>query len=534
LSKRHASIFLAAALVSVLAVAMITPAGATPSPKLDPAKLAAIRYLKMHGYFPLRGADVLAKAKAHAAAVVAAQKGQPAPAAPAGGSAPVIGASWQGVSNPFVSPPDPNGAIGPSSYIEIINQNISIYNRTGGLIATAPLTTLTGDFGGFLSDPMILWDPASQRFFYNVWDVNDSKMDWGFSKDANPTTIPASWCNYISSFGYTTNDLPDYPKLGQTRDFLLIGVNHYTSPQFLHADRTDLLWINKYKNKNPVTTCPSASTFGAGIFKNLKNEDNTIAFTPVPPIQTDTSPNTFIITSSDIECPDICGTGTLITVHALRPSPTNPLVPQLKVKGQSITVGAFESPPDAPQKNSSDTLDTLDGRLTHAVSGKDPSHSNKLAVWVAHSVLGGAGARINWYEINPLPVSNPTLFQSGSVSNANLYVFNAGISNDRACDLAGCAHGDSMVVGFSTSSSTAFPAAQMVSKIGAGAQSSFVVVKQSTTFDNDFTCAPTCRWGDYGGATPDPTKKGGTVGEVWLSQQFTDGTAETWNWEATP
>src|SRR5439155_895059 len=147
-------------------------------------------------------------------------------------------------------------------------------------------------------------------------------------------------------------------------------------------------------------------------------------------------------------------------------------------------------------------LDTLDGRMTHGVSGKDPLHSNKTAVWVAHSVLGSAGAQVNWYEINPLPLQTPSLFQSGVVSDPNLYVFNPGISNDRACDLSGCAHGDNMVLGVSTSSSTAFPASQMVSKVGAGAQSALVVVKQSTTFDNDFTCAPTCRWGDYGGATP--------------------------------
>jgi hypothetical protein len=534
LSKRRVSFFLAAAVLSAFTVAMITPAGASSGSKLDAAKLAAIRYKQAHGYLPLRGADVLAKSKAHAAAVVTARKGLPAPAAPAGGEAPIIGASWQGVSNGGVTPADPNGAIGPSSYIEIINQNIAIYNRTGGLISTATLLTLTGDSGGFLSDPMILWDPASQRFFYNVWDVGDSEMDWGFSKDANPTTIPGSWCNYISSFGYTTNDLPDYPKLGQTTDFLLIGVNHYTSPNFDHADRTDLLWINKYKNPAPVVNCPPASNFGAGKFTDLRNEDDTIAFTPVPPIQTDPDPLTYVMTSSDIECPDICGTGMLVTVHAFKPNPNNPSVPQLRVKGQSITVGAFEPPPDAPQKGTTDLLDTLDGRFTHAVSGRDPARRNRLAVWVAHSVLGGAGAQINWYEVNPKPLRTPKLFQSGVVADPNLYVFNAGISNDRACDLAGCAHGDSMVLGFTTTSSNAFPASQMVSKIGNGAQSGFVLVKQSSTFDNDFSCNPVCRWGDYGGATPDPTKKGGITGEVWLSNQWTDGTNETWNWEATP
>src|SRR2546430_17565509 len=94
---------------------MITPAGAAAPPKLDAATLAGLRYLRAHGYFPLRGADVLARAKAHAAAVVAARKGQPAPAAPAGGTAPSIGGSWQGVRDPPVTPPGTQGRHGAHS-----------------------------------------------------------------------------------------------------------------------------------------------------------------------------------------------------------------------------------------------------------------------------------------------------------------------------------------------------------------------------------------------------------------------------------
>ena len=114
-------------------------------------------------------------------------------------------------------------------------------------------------------------------------------------------------------------------------------------------------------------------------------------------------------------------------------------------------------------------------------------------------------------------------------------MFDPGISNDRACDLAGCAHGDSMVLSLSTSGSSAFPAMQTVSKVGAGAQSALVLVHASTTFDHDFSCSP-CRWGDYGGATPDPTKKGGSSGEVWITNEFTTGSLSpfTWNAEITP
>ena len=533
--KKYVSFVVVAAVAAVLTVAVVGPAGADPTPKIDPATLAGLRYLRAHGYFPLRGADVLAKAKAHAAAVVAARKGQAAPAAPAGGRNPVVGASWSGISDSSVTPPDTNGAIGPNSYLETINLKVALYNRTGGLITSATFGALTGHSQFCLSDPMALWDPATQRFFYNIWDVCQSTMAWGFSKDTNPMTIPGSFCNYTASFGYNpSSDIPDYPKLGQTRDFLMIGVNHYPSFSSMHADRTDLLWIGKYKDPNPVTTCPASTTFRTGIFKNLRNGDGTEGFTPVPAIQTDSSVNGFVTTMSDIECPDICGSGTKISIHAFRTNPTNPAVPQFLVTGKDVTVGSFTSPPDAPQKGTSNLLDTLDGRLTHSVSGIDPAHGNKTAVWVAHTVAGAAGAQINWYEINPVPINTPTVIQSGTVSDSSLYVFNAGISNDRACDLAGCAHGGSMVLGFSTSSSSAFPASQMVSKIGTGAQSSFVMVKQSTTFDSDFSCGPTCRWGDYGGATPDPTKKGGTNGEVWLTNEWTNGTNQTWNWEATP
>ena len=79
----------------------------------------------------------------------------------------------------------------------------------------------------------------------------------------------------------------------------------------------------------------------------------------------------------------------------------------------------------------------------------------------------------------------------------------------------------------------------MLSKRGAGGQSSWVVVRQSPGSNVDDSCAPTCRWGDYSGAMPDPLIA--TGGQVWLSGEWnvrgatsTDKDWRTWNWEATP
>ena len=61
-----------------------------------------------------------------------------AAAGPASASAlaPTIGASWQGVAQSGITPPDANGAVGPNSYIEVVNLQIGIYQRSGTLITS--------------------------------------------------------------------------------------------------------------------------------------------------------------------------------------------------------------------------------------------------------------------------------------------------------------------------------------------------------------------------------------------------------------
>src|SRR4029079_12601486 len=101
-----------------------------------------------------------------------------------------------------------------------------------------------------------------------------------------------------------------------------------------------------------------------------------------------------------------------------------------------------------------------------------------------------------------------------------------------------------MVLGFTTSSASAAPAIQMVSKIGANAQSAFVLIKQSPGPDEGFDCFELgkCRWGDYSGAVPDPRASlTGATGKVWLTNMWAsadtdplNATWRTWIWKATP
>ena len=532
--------FGAALLVVSMAIALAPQAGAGSEGRAGRSHaFDAKTYLRLHGYLPIHGVRTLERAKAHAAAVVAARHGSVSTHAPSGvgepAKRPVVVNDWLGLNDPAVSPSDSNGAVGPNSYIEIVNQYIAVYERDGTRILSAPLSSLTGHGGA--TDPLILWDPHTQRFYYNVLNVNNAKMDWGFSKDSNPRSVPSAFCNYETDFGFPFNSIPDYPKLGQSKKFLMIGINWYPTPLNDHATEGDLLWIDKPQGKGAITKCPKASDIKSGTIHDLRNADGTQAFTPVPAIQTDPSNDGYVVAMADIECPPFCGTATTLTEWKFTPDPGDPTVPKL-TSPRTFPVGSYTNPPNAPQKGTDYLLSTLDGRLTHAVSGYD-TRFKKVAIWISHTVLGGAGSQVNWYEIRP--GGTPKLYQKGVVSDPDLYVFNGGVSNDRTVDKKGnAAHGNAMVLGFNTSSSNTYPAIQMVSKVGANPQSGFVLVEQATTFHGDFSCtqneAHVCRWGDYSGATPDPAAGvKGLHGEVWLSVQLTAGTAwNTWNFEAKP
>jgi hypothetical protein len=513
-------------LTLVAAVAGTSPGVARPDPGDGDAAEVARRFWESHGYLvPDPVAYERLKARATARAGIAA------PDVPSyTGPLPVADPSFPGQVELDVVPPDPTGAIGPNSYIEMINLRIAIYDRSGGLIAEAPIEGLVGGNHFHYTDPQVLWDPHTQRFYYLIWDHTSATFRWGYSKDADPRTLDeASFCSYISGFGYSPFDGPDYPKLGQTKDFLLIGVNFFKD--FAEFEGTDLLWIRKPRGgARTVGECPEGSP-ETGRFPSLLNEDGTLAFTAEPAQQADPSRRGWVVAIPL----GVDGSGDYLTVWSV----TTDRRTRLPVLGEphTVPVPRYDLPAYADQCDQGKfLLDTLDGRLEHAVSAFNPA-TGAISIWTAHAVFGGAGSEVRWYEITPTPRDEPTLAQSGVASSPSLFAWNGAIASDRTVTPLGAAHGDSMVMGFNTSSASQCPAVVMVSKIGSGPQSPFVTVESSPDPLFDFSCVPICRWGDYGGASPDPAAPlGDARGAVWLASEIVldGGGAGTWIWRALP
>ena len=118
-----------------------------------------------------------------------------------------------------VNPPDPNGAVGPNHYVEMINLVFGVYDKTGNLLL-GPVDTGTL-WSGFSvpdctdpnGDPVVLYDRLEDRWILSQFGLRDPYYNCvAVSVTGDPTGA-----YYRYAFVTTTSTdryFPDYPKYG--------------------------------------------------------------------------------------------------------------------------------------------------------------------------------------------------------------------------------------------------------------------------------------------------------------------------------
>jgi hypothetical protein len=522
--------------LSILAPAAL---GAQPQPP-GPGSLAPASDLPpSHGGpgAPTGARSLNARALAAAKAGANARGGGGKPGGGGGGSGtvvtsyPDVSPSFNGIYQTGLTPPDTTGAIGPDRYVETINTKYAIYTRTGSLINSGSLSALTGIssgiFGYSLSDPQMMWDAKTQRFYYTTVYYDAFLFDTGIAIGWSKTATPASssdFCKYVIGSG---SELPDYPKLGDSPGFLIIGYNLFGNGASTY-DGSEITTLNKPPDGS---ACAPTSAFAIGGSGTLYNSDGSLAATPVPANLVDDSNGTgYVVANADLTTTPSANFASVYAVSTHTPA-TSPPTADISGPTNVTLPESYSIPANAPQPGTSNVLDTLDGRFEAAVAAID---NGQLAVWTAHAVAraGGGGAEERWYEINPAG----SVMQSGKVTNDSLYIWNGAVSPDR--NGTSGLFGSGMAMSVSTSSTSSNPAIQFVTKPAGGSQTVLKNIVQSGGPNIDFSCSP-CRWGDYSGASPDPAAT--TAGKVWLANQYnlaggsTSGVSwRTWVFGVTP
>jgi hypothetical protein len=477
---------------------------------------------------PMSNADVALKSAANrAATTVSADSSAPTTAesgvaAAATTSLPKIvdRHNFAGLFTPPTSIDNPSnlsGAIGPTRYIQTVNSNIRIVNRsTEAAIATGNLNQLAGNAKSVENiNPQIMWDPTTNRFYYamtSVFAANDNRLSFGFSKTANPATVTnADWCQYTYTPANPSR-FPDYPKLGDNRDFLIIGVNSFLGTTFAGSD---LVAISK---PAAGSACPLVSTFKNDTALDLRDTTNKQVFSPVPSNQVDDNATGFVVAR-----PRALPATKLWFFNVTRGGGGVPVFGPAR----GVTVTSYTIPPDAQQASVTQLIDTGDARPTQAVQAANPRRSNIQSFYVQHTVRNPTKNQsvVRWYEINPAPLV-PAILSSGEIGTTNNrdYFYNAAISPDRRKDGATAQYGDSFVIQYNVSSARHdFQPRIVVGSSFRGGSLQFLSIQNGINAYRDATClndGDTCRWPNYSSAAPDPRPTTNGRGEVWGTNQF--------------
>jgi hypothetical protein len=124
-------------------------------------------------------------------------------------------------------PPDPNGAIGPNHFVEFINGTFTVFDKTDGSnVKEISDLDFWGNAGLIISpddvvtDPRVIYDSQSQRWFATMVDVNASASDP--TLDANDFLLAVSatadprgsWNGFKFQADPDHGDFADFPTMG--------------------------------------------------------------------------------------------------------------------------------------------------------------------------------------------------------------------------------------------------------------------------------------------------------------------------------
>ncbi len=139
-------------------------------------------------------------------------------------------------------PPDTNGAAGPSTYVETVNQTVAIYSpkATGASATTSSLGNfwyITGglaraDSGSGLSDPVVVYNDQIGRFIVGDQDVDfnthRSTFDIAVSKSSSPSTLGTGDWNFYQITTTESGFDADFPgNLGYNHDAFVVTLNMF-------------------------------------------------------------------------------------------------------------------------------------------------------------------------------------------------------------------------------------------------------------------------------------------------------------------
>jgi hypothetical protein len=395
------------------------------------------------------------------------------------------------------APPDTNGAVGATQFMQWVNTSFAIFNKGNGALVFGPATgnTFWSGFGGTCEtsndgDPIAQYDKAAAR-----WVVTQPVYTSPYKVCVAVSTTSDATGSY-NRYVFSMPNFPDYPKLAVWSDAYYMSFNMFGPSSFLGANACALDRARMLAGATATMQC----------FQQNSSVDSLLpsdldGATPPP----SGSPNFFLNFGTN--------SLNLWKFHVDFTTPANSSF----TGPTNLPVAAFTPACNGggtciPQKGTNQQLDSLADRLMYRLAYRNFGSHESLVV--NHSVTAGSSVGVRWYELQN-PSTNPVVFQQGTYTPTTDFRWMGSIAMDNVGNIA---------VGYSASSSTINPGIRYT---GRAPSDPLGVLQVESTIVNGAgsQLSGLSRWGDYSSISVDPVDDC----TFWYTNEYlkVDG---TFNW----
>jgi hypothetical protein len=423
--------------------------------------------------------------------------------------------NFDGIPFPGVAcncaPPDTNGEVGATQYVQIVNQGFQVFNKNTGASVLGPLdiaTLWTGagnvcETDGF-GDPVVLYDQLAGRWVITQFAGSSVPTDECIAVSTS-SDATGSYSAYDFHLG---TDFFDYPKFGVWPDA------YYMSMNVFNSSATAFLGVQPFAFDRAAMLAGSPSpafvTFRAAPFFTAAADPFMPADVDGPNLPPGGAPNPFLTEG-------VGSTWPLYRFHADFATPANStftLAANLTPAAYTTLCPGFVCS-TVPQSGSSDGLDTLADRGMFRNAYRNFGGGREALVGNI-SVSSGGVAGIRWFELDNVTSGTPAFVQQSTYQPDNTYRWMGSAAMDGVGDLA---------LGFSASSAVIHPEIRYAGRLSSDPANQFAQGETTLFAGAGSQTGTNNRWGDYSDMTVDPSDDC----TYWYTQEYY-ATSGSFNW----
>ena len=413
-----------------------------------------------------------------------------------------VGVGLGGFS-PSGNPPDVNGRVGSTQYVQWNNTSFAVFDKTSGALLYGPAAgnTLFQPLGGLCAshndgDPVVSYDILAGRWVLSQFVVGGGQTDYSHQCIAVSATSDATGEYYLYDFQTDAVNFVDYPHTGVWPDgyYMSTHVFNATSGTFV----TGRLYV--FERTKMIAGLPArmqSQDLGAE-YGFLPADLDSLTPPPAGEAEFVLGPN-FALTEL---------TDSFRVAVTWDPTPTmvvtaGPTI--MEGLGNAPCISGVNSPPrdcvpePAPAVGT-DYLDNIGGhymhRLAYRNNGTQAAPQESLVVSGPSDGSDANHGAVEWFEFRNAGSSSttPTLFQSGHYDIDTNYRWLPSIAMDKDGNIA---------LGYSKSSTTVFPGIYVTGRLASDPAGTMGAEIQMTAGIGSQLGAGN-RWGDYSAMALDP------------------------------